>query len=376
MQPRPRACSRPNYPAMAATARVAPAPGRMLVTFAPVLALAAATVLLAGAAWSGWFTREMHAAAQVAGAAAGILAMVLLYRQIRQRQASGLALQSVTARVGDIVEAAMDPIVTVDAAQRIVLFNAAAEKVFGWPREAVWVNRWKSSSRSGFATGTVSISMASPTGATTRRMGGQTILAGLRANGEEFPIDASISQHSEDGRQLFTVILRDIGERLEREALLARGEARMRGILDSAMDAIITVDRSQHIVLFNAAAEALFGCPRGEAIGVPLAWFIPERFRGAHTEHVRRFGETGTASRRMGALRVVTGLRRNGEEFPIDASISQRRRGRQQVLHGDSSRRLRARAHRRGIAGVQGGAAQSRGGRQPGAGAGAEPACA
>ena len=119
------------------------------------------------------------------------------------------------------------------------------------------------------------------------------------------------------------MILRDVTERVEAKSLLARSEARLRGILDSAMDAIITVDERQHIVLFNAAAEAMFGCPREEAIGAPLAWFIPERFRGAHGEHVARFGETGTASRRMGALRVVTGLRRNGEEFPIDASISQ-----------------------------------------------------
>ncbi len=104
---------------------------------------------------------------------------------------------------------------------------------------------------------------------------------------------------------------------------MARSEARLRGILDSAMDAIITVDDTQHVVLFNAAAEAMFGCPRREALGAPLAWFIPERFRGVHGEHVRHFGETGTASRRMGALRIVTGLRRNGEEFPIDASISQ-----------------------------------------------------
>ena len=147
-------------------------------------------------------------------------------------------------------------------------------------------------------------------------MGAQTVLMALRANGEEFPIEASISQHTEDGRKFFTVILRDVTERVRAEELLARSEARLRGILDSAMDAIITIDEKQHIVLFNAAAEAMFGCPREEAIGAPLAWFIPERLRDAHADHVRRFGEAGTASRRMGAVRVVTGLRRNGEEFP------------------------------------------------------------
>jgi PAS domain S-box-containing protein len=139
----------------------------------------------------------------------------------------------------------------------------------------------------------------------------------------EFPIEASISQHSEDGGKLFTVILRDVTERVRSEEMLARSEARLRGILDSAMDAIITVDERQHIVLFNKAAEEVFGCGRDEAIGAPLAWFIPDRFRAAHGEHLNRFIEIGATSRRMGQQRIVTGLRRNGEEFPVDASISQ-----------------------------------------------------
>jgi PAS domain S-box-containing protein len=105
---------------------------------------------------------------------------------------------------------------------------------------------------------------------------------------------------------------------------LRRSEGRLRGILDSAMDSIITVDKNQRVVLFNDAAEAMFGWRRDEAMGTALDNFIPERFRHVHTAHVERFGETRTAARRMGgSLRIVTGLRRNGDEFPIDASISQ-----------------------------------------------------
>jgi PAS domain S-box-containing protein len=79
--------------------------------------------------------------------------------------------------------------------------------------------------------------------------------------------------------------------------------------------------------MFNTAAETMFGWTRDEAIGAPLASFLPERYRADHDMHVRRFGETGVTSRRMGATRVVMGLRRDGHEFPIDAAISQIREG-------------------------------------------------
>jgi len=89
------------------------------------------------------------------------------------------------------------------------------------------------------------------------------------------------------------------------------------------MDAIVTVDEDQHIVLFNSAAERIFRCPAAEAVGGPLDRFIPERFRAAHRAHIARFGATGTTVRSMGSDMVLYGLRANGEEFPIEASISQ-----------------------------------------------------
>jgi len=119
-------------------------------------------------------------------------------------------------------------------------------------------------------------------------------------------------------------LLHETRERAFADRELRRSEARLRGMLDSAMDAIITVDETQRVVLFNRAAETMFGWPRDEAVGAALANFIPARFRGEHAAQVERFGDTRTAPRRMGgSLRIVTGLRRDGEEFPIDASISQ-----------------------------------------------------
>jgi PAS domain S-box-containing protein len=222
----------------------------------------------------------------------------------------------------------MDPIIAIDADQRVTAFNAAAESVFGWkrdeiigqPLEVLIPERFRERHHA-------HVEAFAHTGTTSRRMGTQAVLAGLRRNGEEFPIEASISQYTdEDGKHL-TVILRDVTERVRTLSRLATSEARMRGILDSAMDAIITVNEHQNIVLFNKAAEDMFGATRDEALGTPLSTFIPERFRAGHSAHVERFGEGQASSRRMAEARIVTGMRRNGEEFPIDAAISHLRDG-------------------------------------------------
>jgi len=103
-------------------------------------------------------------------------------------------------------------------------------------------------------------------------------------------------------------------------AVLAAGLA---AIIESAMGAIVTTDDAQRIVLFNCAAEEMFRCPRGQALGAPLERFIPSRLREAHRRHIERFARTGVTSRRMGETPALSGLRADGEEFPIEASISQ-----------------------------------------------------
>ena len=94
------------------------------------------------------------------------------------------------------------------------------------------------------------------------------------------------------------------------------------GIIGSAMDAIIAIDDSQRIILFNAAAEKIFACPANEAVGVSVERFIPERFRAGHSTRVHRFAESGITNRTLHGLGTIWGLRATGEEFPIEASIS------------------------------------------------------
>lgn len=99
-------------------------------------------------------------------------------------------------------------------------------------------------------------------------------------------------------------------------------EQRLASIVATAMDAILTIDIDQRIVLFNSAAETMFGCPAAKAVGSPIERFIPASFRAAHREHVSRFLIGGATVRAMGRLQPLLGLRANGEAFPIEASIS------------------------------------------------------
>ena len=106
-------------------------------------------------------------------------------------------------------------------------------------------------------------------------------------------------------------------------AAIRAGEERLSRIIDSAMDAIVTVDEQQRITMFNPAAEAMFKCPAADAIGTPLERFLPARFRAVHVEHMRAFRQNSVTRRTMGGLTPLRALRSNGEEFPIEASISQ-----------------------------------------------------
>lgn len=115
----------------------------------------------------------------------------------------------------------------------------------------------------------------------------------------------------------------EMSKRNKVEQELSENRARLAGIIDSAMDAIITVDSDQLIVMFNEAAVTMFRCASAEAIGQPLDRFIPTHFRGHHANAIHEFGKTGVSSRTMGATRAVSGLRADGEEFPLEASISQ-----------------------------------------------------
>jgi PAS domain S-box-containing protein len=147
----------------------------------------------------------------------------------------------------------------------------------------------------------------------------------VRKDGSRFWADIAITALRNEKGELrgYTQVIRDISERKRASRDMAESRSRLASVVESAMDAIITVDANQRIVLFNKAAVAMFRRPESEALDMSLEQLIPRGLRSAHARHVAAFAVTGVTNRPMGHPGRLTGLRSSGEEFPVEASISQ-----------------------------------------------------
>jgi len=145
---------------------------------------------------------------------------------------------------------------------------------------------------------------------------GESVAQGLNAGANDFlevPYDP----------MRFIAKVAQLVERKRIEEASSARQARLSVIGDSAMDAIITVDGNHRIVLFNRAAESMFRCRAPQAIGHRLDRFIPEGFESIRAPHTQNFDQPHIPNPPMGALYEIIGLRADGKEFPIEASISE-----------------------------------------------------
>jgi two-component system sensor kinase FixL len=144
----------------------------------------------------------------------------------------------------------------------------------------------------------------------------------VHKNGTVFPVELAVSGVILHDRRLFTGVVRDITQRKRAEVALRESEARKAAMLDTAMDAVVTIDHEGKIVDFNPAAEQMFGCRRQDALGQMMAeLIIPTHLRSEHYAGVARYLATEEATilnRRI----ELTAVRADGSEFPVDVAIT------------------------------------------------------
>jgi PAS domain S-box-containing protein len=136
-------------------------------------------------------------------------------------------------------------------------------------------------------------------------------------------LEESVAERTNELMTTNLLLQAEIQERQQTEAALRENEQKLTGILDNADEAIISIDEQQQIQLFNQGAEKIFGYKAQEVMQKPLDILLPEAFQKIHRQHIHLFSHSTSISRSMAERNSnVYGRRKNGEEFPAEASIA------------------------------------------------------
>jgi PAS domain S-box-containing protein len=213
-----------------------------------------------------------------------------------------------------LLDSAPDALIVIDTGGRITLFNTQAERLFGYTRaevighsvELLVPERMRlrhSAHRSDYSD--------SPR---PRPMGVGQCLNARRKDGSEFPAEISLSPVQTSEGTLVAAAVRDVTER-------RRNDAKFRGLLEAAPDAMVIVNAQGRIVLINAQTERLFGYRREELMDQPIDILVPSRYHASHAGHRTQFFALPRV-RSMGSGLDLYGRRKDGAEFPVEISLS------------------------------------------------------
>ena len=216
-----------------------------------------------------------------------------------------------------LIGTTQDAVVSIDRRGCIVLFNAAAERVFGYSGDEIVGRKVNDLMAEPYAAEHDGyITRYEQTGE-PRAIGRIRTVEGRRKNGETFPLELSVTQvaTAESEEVHYAAFIRDISE-------VRRGQAWLQSLIKTTQDAVLSIDRQGQVVLFNPAAERIFGYARDEVIGQKVNMLMAEPYATEHDEYIARYEKTGEA-RAIGRIRTVTARRKNGEPFPIELSVTE-----------------------------------------------------
>ena len=262
-------------------------------------------------------------------------------------------LQDSESRTRAVLDAAVDAILTIETNGLVESMNPAAERLFGYPSAEVIGHNVKMLMPEPYRHEHDDYLNNYLTTGQRKIIGIGREVLGLRKDGSTFPMHLAVSELHLGDRQMFTGIARDITDLRHAIRQLQDSEARTRTILETAVDAIITIDERGKVESMNPAAERLFGYPSAEVIGHNVKLLMPEPYRHEHDDYLNNYLTTGQ-KKIIGIGREVVGLRKDGSTFPMDLAVSEVRLGMRRLFTGivrDISERKQAEEQLRFYAG-------------------------
>jgi len=232
-----------------------------------------------------------------------------------------------------IADSTSDALIAIDEDGKVIEWNRAAENIFGFSAKEmvgsslnmIIPERFRNAHDQGLE--------RVNSGGDQHVIGQAVRLAGKRKDGSEFPLELTVSTWRADGRNLYGGIIRDVSDRVQMEEELKASEERTRSITETASDAIITADSDGNIISWNAAATEIFGHESEEVVGNPLTVIIPQQFKEAHENGIRRVASGGDRHV-IGNTAELSGVHKNGKLIPIELSLSTWSTGDQRFFGG------------------------------------------
>jgi len=250
-------------------------------------------------------------------------AVQLIFHDVSGDHAAAAAFQASEARKTAILETSLDAIVSIDHRGIVREWNQAAQRIFHFHREQALGQRLDAlivpaATNEKYLPGLSDYLMTGVGSLIGRPI---EILA-QRSSGEQFPIELALTQIPASDPPAYTAFIRDITDRKKTDEALRRSEARKAAVLETALDAIVSIDNESKVIEWNPAAERIFGYSRELALGRDMTeLIIPRSNTELHRKGIARFLQTGRG-RMLGHRTEVMAMRANGAEFPVELTVT------------------------------------------------------
>jgi len=236
-------------------------------------------------------------------------------------------------RLTTVVETAVDGVILIDAQGIVMMFNAACEKLFGYRKDEVVGQNVKmlmpppyQGEHDGYLDNYRKTGKA-------KIIGVDREVTGRRKDGTTFPMNLSVGEAKEEGAPVYVGIIHDLTEKKRAEQAVREGTARLRAVVDTAVDGVILINAKGLVLMFNPACEKLFGFKAGEVIGENVKMLMPDPYHQEHDRYIANYQRTGEA-KIIGIGREVVGRRKDGSTFPMDLSVGEAKQEGESIFVG------------------------------------------